>query len=172
MLRLMLLILPLLVLFGCGEPLTPTDTSDGGSSGPAAETTASKPNEASTKDEVRGLLDQFKVALEKRDWEGLHKLHWSGMQQTPQSLQELYESKLEKLGGVGAIPEIDFQPLNAQTYQQYMDEEELPGPLQLLTGSVEFEVPGDTQRTILVWAYTCKEDDTPKIFGYIEVSLE
>lgn len=94
------------------------------------------------------------------------------MEETPQSLQGLYESKLEKLGGVGAIPEIDFQPLNAQTYQQYMDEEELPGPLQLLTGSVEFEVPGDSQRTILVWAYTCKEDDTPKIFGYIEVSLE
>lgn len=96
------------------------------------------------------------------------------MSVTADDLRESYESKLDRLGGVGTISHFEFQPMNAQTYEQFIDEEDLPGPAELLTGDVEFEIPGPNgpEPVILVWVYTCKEEGQAKIFGYIEMSLE
>ena len=162
MLRCASLVLLLLLGIGCAEPIDRTDSGDTASTGGNAD------------DVMRGLLDQLQEALKDRDWEAVRKLHWSGMPETAQDLQEAYESKIDRLDGVGRIATLDFQPMNEETYLQYMDEDELPGPVELLTGRLEFEIPGESspQPSILVWAYLCQEEDAAKIFGYIDLSLE
>ncbi|QDU73880.1 hypothetical protein Pan97_08800 [Bremerella volcania] len=175
MFRFALLALSSLLLVGCGGPISDLSSDDAASSGPAANTAAGPTASPPAADaDLRELFDQLKVALEKRDWETLRKLHWSGMSVTADDLRESYESKLDRLGGVGTISAFHFVPMNAQTYEQYIDEDELPGPVELLTGDVEFEIPGPNgpEPTILVWAYTCKEEGQTKIFGYVELSLE
>lgn len=174
MLRWMCLVLVGLLAFGCAEPVERFETSDGRSSREVPQRARRSLGGKLSDGDVRGLLDQMRVALEKRDWETLRKLHWSGMSTTAEDLREIYEEKLDRLGGVGSIVSLDLQPMNAETYQNYMDEEELPGPVELLTGSVEFEIPGQdgTSPVILIWAYTCKEEGLAKIFGYVDISLE
>lgn len=173
MLRFLCWVLPMLLCVGCVEPIERAETSDTGDASSVGGTSSSPSGIAAADGDIRGLLDQLKAALEKRDWQAVRKLHWSGMKETSDDLKQAYEGKLDRLGEVGEIASRDFQPMNEETYQKYMDKEELPGPVELLTGSIEFEIPSQSgQPVILVWIYTCKEEGVAKIFGYIDLSLE
>jgi len=161
--RALLTTFTLLAILGC----------DGAADGLLVESSdAEQP--AEVPENVQTFLDDFQKAVAARDWEKLHSLHWSETKHTPEELEQTYSGLLEKVGEVSAAEYGHGNFYDQNSFEKYIDEEEIPGPKELLRGDVEFFLsPGEPDaRKILVWTYLCEEEGTIKVFDYIEVTLE
>ena len=123
--------------------------------------------------QTRKLLDEFLDSLIQKDWATLHSLHWSGADHTTESLRNTFEPMLARIGLPNSIvDQLEFLKMTADDYENYLDEDELPGPSDLLWGRIEFNVAGsDPNNFILVYAYLCEIDDAIKIFEYIDYAV-
>ena len=127
--------------------------------------------ERSTKDpELVELLDEFTSCMKTKNWEGLRGLHWSDSELTAETLKDWYTEPIEKIKPIGSFATTQYLSFDASNYEKYMDEEELPGPAELIAGSVEFNViSAESNSYILVWVNLCREDGQLKIYDYIEI---
>ncbi|MCA9108979.1 MAG: hypothetical protein KDA52_03440 [Planctomycetaceae bacterium] len=122
---------------------------------------------------VNALCDRVKDALAEKEWEKLDQLHWSGSPHTPESLQANYAPLLAKIAKVELVNVGSHNNYDATSFDTFIDEEEIPGPKELLRGDVEFFVGStDVPDSLLIWVFLCEEDQQLKIFDYIELSLE
>lgn len=154
----------LVCVFGCGQPDEPPGNpydADGGA--PSAEGT----------DSVNGLCERVKQALAEQDWEKLDQLHWSGSPHTPETLSESYSPLLAPIEKIEVVNVGSHNAYDGTDFNSYIDEEEIPGPKELLRGDLEFFVgSADVTDSILIWRFLCEEDQQLKIFDYIELSRE
>ena len=148
----------MVVIFGCDAPMG------------SQEVTRVDRLDANT----RQLLDDLLVSLQEKDWNSLQELHWDGGEWTADKLRETYEPMLDRIGGAKNIfDKIEYLPMTADNYLDYIDEEELPGPSELMQGRMELNIVGaEKEKFIRVWAYLAKVDGKSKIFGYIDLGLE
>ncbi|MEZ6048136.1 MAG: hypothetical protein R3C11_21680 [Planctomycetaceae bacterium] len=128
--RTLLHLVLIVILSGCsvpekGEALPQNDNELAEQSGDAA---------------VDRFIEELQSQLEKRDWQAVRNLHWSGMEITKESLQEQLEPLLEKVGPTSGYTVTMHNKYDKETYQNYIDREEIPGPPELLRGSIEFSI--------------------------------
>ncbi|MCA9041790.1 MAG: hypothetical protein KDA65_15660 [Planctomycetaceae bacterium] len=161
--RVCLLLIVMMILAGCSstEQAAPT----------AGE---NQLIEATNDSVVEGFLQEFRTTLEKRNWEAFRKLHWSGSEQTAESLEQFFGPKLEKMGPASGCAVRRHLIYDQDSYEDYIDREEIPGPPELLRGSIEFSIQGTKESSpgLNIWAYLAEEDGQVKIFDYLEVWTE
>ena len=142
-----------------------------GCTGVPQSTSSSTKLNADTKE----LFDNLIVCLEQKDWESIRALHWSDSKITSATLREIYEQKLERLQGKISLTldSIDYQRMDSENFDTYVDREELPGSPDILSGRIELELIGDKNTNdndgIRIFAFLCKEQGKTRIFGYIEL---
>ncbi|MCA9028456.1 MAG: hypothetical protein KDA86_24815 [Planctomycetaceae bacterium] len=163
----MLRIVPVLFLaclVGCDQADQPSDH------GSVAE--GESPGEVE-REPVNAFCERVKEALAEKDWEKLDQLHWSGSPHTPESLRESYLPLLAPIEEIEVVNVGSHNAYDLNTFDSYIDEEEIPGPKELLRGDVEFFVGStDVPDSLLIWVFLCEEDQELKVFDYIELSLE
>ena len=148
-----LCVLTLLIFLGCAE----------GRFNSSAERSTNDP-------EIVALIEVFTKSMKARDWETLRDLHWSESELTAENLKDLFAQPIEKIKPVGSFATTQYLSFSASNYEKYMDDEELPGPADLIAGTVEFNViSAESNSYILVWVYLCREDGKLKIYDYIEI---
>ncbi len=124
--------------------------------------------------DAKELSGELESCLNDKEWDALRELHWSESKVTSDALREIYEPKLKRLHGQIAVSErIHYQTMNSSNFEQFADEEDLPGPAELLRGRIEFSLLGNENTNdndgIHLYAYLCEENGETKIFGYIEL---
>ena len=125
--------------------------------------------------EVEALCNEFKTALADKDWEKVKALHWSGYEETQEELQKLFEPMLAKIGEVKDVQLEIYDEMDKNNYREYWEKDEIPGPVDLLVGEIEFYVDGpygEEGPYIYLDAFLAKEEGELKIMGYYERSFE
>ena len=160
----------LTALVGCTKP----SSTNGGSDGEDSDVNASGNRGNVSNGKGQALADAYAKCLADADWVAFRDLHWSGGKETVETLEKSFAPLVEK---IGKPTETEFKKHNkydGTTFEKYIDEEEIPGPKDILRGEIEFAVKSDQpgKPMLHVWAFVCEEDGQLKIFDYLEVWME